>query len=99
MDDYSFRFDVFFCTNVLTRFIPIAILVLLLQNLIKQRRNRAIRILLMLFLRHSIIHKIKDVAKMFTSNGCKVSFAGVINYHENCYSYVVRAIKVIKCQP
>ena len=37
--------------------------------------------------------KIKDVAKMFTSNGCEVSFAGVINYHENCSSYVVRAIK------
>ncbi len=37
--------------------------------------------------------RIKDVAKMFSSNGCEVSFAGIIKYHENSYAAVVRAIK------
>ena len=37
--------------------------------------------------------RIKDVAKMFTSNGCEVSFAGIIKFHEKSYAAVVRAIK------
>ena len=83
--------------NVLTRFIPIADISTSPSKLnSKQRRNRAI---MDTFDAFSPVfdnpQKIKDVTKMFTSNGCKVSFAGVINYHENCYSYVVRAIKKV----
>ena len=89
--------------NVLTRFIPIADLSTSPSKLNStQRRNRAIMDTFDAFSpAFDNPQKIKDVAKMFTSNGCEVSFAGVINYHESCYSYVVRAIKKVNknCQP
>ena len=93
----------FFKLNVFTRFIPIADISTSPSKLnSKQKRNRAIMDTFDVFSpAFDNPQKIKDVAKMFTSNGCKVCFAGVINYHESSHSYVVRAIKKVSksCQP
>lgn len=86
----------FFKLNKLTRFIPIADLSNSPSQLnYKQRRERAIMDTFDAFSpAFDNPQRIKDVAKMFTSNGCEVSFAGEIKYHESSYGSVVRAIRI-----
>ena len=81
--------------NKLTRFIPIADLSNSPSELnYKQRRERAIMDTFDAFSpAFDNPQRINDVAKMFTSNGCEVSFAGVVHYHENSYGSIVRAVR------
>ena len=81
--------------KIFTRFIPITDLSNSPSTLnAKQRRERAIMDTFDAFSpAFDNPQKIKDVAKMFTSNGCEISFAGIVRFHEGSYAPVIRAIK------
>tara|TARA_Y100000816_G_C26049902_1_gene550400 strand:+ start:330 stop:1304 length:975 start_codon:yes stop_codon:yes gene_type:complete len=81
--------------KILTRFIPITDLSNGPSKLnSKQRRERAIMDTFDAFSpAFDNPQRIKDVEKMFNSNGCEVTFAGIVKFHENSFAPVVRAIR------
>ena len=81
--------------NKLTRFIPIADLSNSPSKLTyKQRKERAVMDTFDAFSpAFDNPQRIKDVVKMFKTNGCEVSFAGVVKYHESSYGSIVRATR------
>ena len=92
-----FIFDLlcFLKLKKLTRFIPIADLSNFPSELNnKQRKETAIMDTFDAFSpAFDNPQRIKDVAKMFTSNGCEVTFAGVVKYHKSSYGSIVRATR------
>ena len=81
--------------KVFTRFIPMTDLSNAPSKLnSKQRRERAIMDTFDAFSpAFDNPQRIKDVKKMFESNGCEVTYAGIVKFHENSFSSVVRAIR------